>query len=102
MLQGKVHPPEFRLTHRLSDWPECWLHVHCHGPRCNGRSATPAVKLLRARCPGDPPFSEVVARLRCEMCGQRPAPVFLCASPHRTALGGPAPGWTVELVPPPR
>ena len=50
---------------------------------------------------GDVRFSELISRLRCQKCGQAPAPVYLCASHHREACGGPPPDWAIELVPEP-
>jgi hypothetical protein len=31
---GEMHPPLFRKTHRLSDWPTCVIELHC--PHCRG------------------------------------------------------------------
>jgi hypothetical protein len=43
-----MHPPPFRLTHRLSDWPDCRLELHC----CRGATVYP-VRLLMTNS-GDP------------------------------------------------
>ena len=94
-----MHPPAFRLDHRLSDWPECHLELRC--TPCGGRSTAPAVKFL-ARQLGNPTFAALLARLRCHHCGAKPAPVHLCASYQRTFSGGPPPDWAIELVPAPR
>lgn len=75
-----MHPPKFLPDHRLSDWPECVLEIRCR--ICGGRSASCAVKGL-IRWYGDRTFAEVLARLRCKYCRKKPAPVYLCASPHR-------------------
>ena len=89
----------FRLQQRLSDWPDCHLELRCDG--CRGRVTTPSIKLM-LRQAGDMTFDDLLPRLRCQHCKARPAPVYLCASPHRTFYGGPPPDWAVELIPPPR
>jgi hypothetical protein len=90
-----VHPPPFRLGHRLSDWPACGLELHC----CKGVVIWP-VRLLATKH-GDLTFGQVIARLRCERCGGRPAQVYLCAG-HRVHVSGAAADWAIELVPTPR
>ena len=94
-----MHPPMFRLQQRLSDWPDCHLELRCEG--CRGRVTVPSVKLLLGQL-GDVTFDDLVPRLRCQHCRNKPASIYLCASQHRTFLGGPRPDWAVELVPPPR
>ncbi len=89
-----MHPPTFRFESRLSDWPDCFLHLYC----C--RYTTPAVRFFLNQL-GDVRFSELITRLRCQKCGHAPAPAYLCASHHREACGGAAPDWAVELVPEP-
>jgi hypothetical protein len=90
-----MHPPPFRLDHHLSDWPECRLELQC----CKGTMIFP-VRLLAQRH-GNRTFAGVLARLRCDRCGGRPAPVYLCAG-HRQHNWGGAPDWAIELVPAPR
>jgi hypothetical protein len=89
-----VHPPDFRITHRLSDWPDCRIEASC---ACSGRMVTIPVRLLLER--GDRPFGDLVRGLRCSACGSKPAPVYLIAGQQRTGFG-PPPSWSVELVPP--
>ena len=90
-----MHPPQFRPTHKLSDWPHCIVEL-----RCCGGSVNYPVRLLVERM-GDMTFEALVKRLRCKRCGKtKPAPVYLNAGRHRTACGGPEPDWSVELVPP--
>ncbi len=91
-----MHPPDFRLDHRLSDWPGCCLEVRCP---CSPRVTTFPIRLLVERH-GDRPFRAVLTRLRCSTCKGRPAPVYLVAGHHRTFLGGPPAEWALELVPP--
>ncbi len=61
----------------------------------------PSIKMLRSQL-GDVTFADLLPRLVCRHCRARPAPVYLCASPHRTFYGGPSPDWAIELVPPAR
>jgi hypothetical protein len=90
-----MHPPPFRLDHRLSDWPACSLELQC----CKGATLYP-VRLLR-QGHGDQTFWEILRRLRCKSCKRPPAPVYLCAG-HRQHNHGAPPDWAIELVPLPR
>ena len=95
-----MHPPLFRKTQRLSDWPECVIELHCL--HCRGGSVGYPVRLLMAR-KGDMTFENLLRRLRCNRChAVKPAPVYLVAGHHRTARGGPDADWALELVPPPK
>jgi hypothetical protein len=89
-----MHPPPFLLAHRLSDWPECKLELHC----CRGATALPVRLLVQQR--GDVSFGELLPRLRCKECKRPPAPVYLCAG-HREPNHGAPPDWAIELVPVP-
>ena len=88
-----MHPPIFRTQQRLSDWPECFLHLHC--PACRKPVIYP-VAMLRAEC-GDVTFEALLPRLKCKECGTRPAPIYLCATHIRTFSYGGPPQWSVEL-----
>jgi hypothetical protein len=91
-----MHPPQFRRTHKLSDWPECVIELQC----CGGSVGYPVRLLMRRN--GDMTFENVLKRLRCKRCHRsNPAPVYLVAGHHRTARFGPDADWAVELVPPP-
>jgi hypothetical protein len=68
-----MHPPPFRVSHHLSDWPDCRLELNY----CRGQVIFP-VRLLMTRH-GDPSFQTLLRRLRCERCKRPPAPVYLCA-----------------------
>lgn len=92
-----MHPPPFRLDHRLSDWPDCCLEVRCP---CSPRVTIIPVRLLTERH-GDRLFQGVLTRLQCSACKGRPAPVYLVAGHHRTFLHGPPAEWALELVPAP-
>jgi hypothetical protein len=94
MIYGPVHPPPFHPQHRLSDWPDCRLELHC----CGGTVLHPVRLLLTKR--GDLAFADILPRLRCARCGKKPAPVYLCAG-HRTHCSGGPPDWAIELVPEP-
>lgn len=94
-----MHPPGFRMDHRLSDWPDCYIELGCHP--CGGRIVIVSVKVLAGGI-GDCSFQDVLCRLRCERCRKTAAPVYLCASQHRVFLGGPEADWSIELVAPPR
>lgn len=89
-----MHPPPFRLTHRLSDWLACNLELTC----CRGQSVYPLRLLVQRH--GDRTFAELLPRLRCRQCKSPPAPVYLCAG-HRQHCHGAPPDWAIELVPVP-
>jgi len=89
-----MHPPPFRLAHRLSDWPDCRLELHC----CQGATIFPLRLLAADR--GDRTFAEILPRLRCKHCKRPPAPVYLCAGHREHNHGAPA-DWAIELVPAP-
>ena len=95
MVPGPKHSPQFRKDHRLSDWPNCNLELRCEGG-C-GRTVIPPLTLLLREL-GDTTFAEMLPKLRCRQCRRKPAPIFLCASFHRSHCGGPAPDWAIEIV----
>lgn len=66
-----MHPPRFLQSHRLSDWPECVLEIHCE--RRGGRSATCAIRGLM-QWYGNLSFAEIFRRLTAG--GIRP--LFIC------------------------
>jgi hypothetical protein len=92
---GKA-PSPLSQAHRLSDWPECVIELHCL--HCQGGSVGYPVRLLIAR-QGDMTFENFLRRrLRCKRCrAVKPAPVYLVTGHHRTACGGPDPDWSIEL-----
>jgi hypothetical protein len=91
------HPPTFHPSHRLSDWPDCYLEIRC--PQCGKSTVAPLQLLLRGDQDGR--ILDLISRFRCDRCNVKPAPVYLCASPTRTFAHGPAPDWSLELVQPP-
>ena len=88
--------PAFRLDHHLSDWSTCCVEARC--PTC-GRSSFAPTKLLMAN--GDRTSDDLAKRLKCEACGARPAPVYLCSDYYRQRCKGISPSWAVEIVAPP-
>jgi hypothetical protein len=88
-----MHPPDFSLTHKLSDWPDCRLEIGCP---CSARVVVVPVRTLLER--GDRAFGRAISALRCSSCRGKPAPVYLVAGLTRQACMGPPPSWTVELV----
>jgi hypothetical protein len=93
-----MHPPPFRPEHRLSDWPDCSLELHCCNC-CKGVTVYP-VRLL-AKQHGNRTFGQLLSQLRCKDCGGKPAPVYLCAG-HRQHNFGAPPDWAIELTPAPK
>src|SRR3982751_3100920 len=91
-----MHPPDFSIHHRLSDWPDCRIEVTCRP--CGGRQVDIPVRLLLRDGP-DRPFASIVAGLRCKACGGKPAPVYLVAGLTRRFCFRPPPSSAVELVP---
>jgi hypothetical protein len=92
-----MHPPAFRTDQKLSDWPECHLELQC--ATCSGRSAIYPMKLF-IKLHGNAKFSDLLQKLLCKQCGNRPSAVYLCASPQRQGgHGGPRPDWAIQLVP---
>jgi hypothetical protein len=60
-----MHLPLFRKTHKLSDWPQCVIEVHCQ--HCRGGSVLYPVRLLIKR-KGDMTFENLLRPLRCKRC----------------------------------
>jgi hypothetical protein len=91
-----MHPPEFHSSQLLSDWPDCFLEIHCG--KCGKSQVSPIKLLLRERA--DMRLLDMVKRFRCQRCRVPASPVFLCASHHRRFMGGPPGDWALEVVPP--
>src|ERR1700759_3991288 len=90
VLFTAMHPPTFRMQHRLSDWPQRRIEV-----RCCGRQTDLPTRYLAERY-GDRTFNEILSRLRCPKCGSRPAPVYLCAGP-RERYGAHEADWAIQV-----
>lgn len=95
--RGGMHPPAFRPSQRLLDWPNCRLEMHCG--ICGSTVLSPT-KLIAERH-GNQTFSEVLGRVKCRRCGIQPESVYLCAG-HRKQNGGAPSDWVIELRSPPR
>lgn len=67
---------KFSYSHRLSVWRDYRLEMHCC--RCEQRSTSIEVRGL-IRWHGDRTFAEILSRLRCMFCRQRPTFVSLCS-----------------------
>jgi hypothetical protein len=93
-----MHPPPFHQADRIADWPDCHLELGC--PQC-GKVAIIALRMF-CRDHGRSRVLDLVARLRCQGCGAKAAPVHLCASTCRSFGGGPKADWAIELVPAPK
>ena len=59
---------------------------------CQGRSSYLTVKMI-GHTIDDMTFRALLARLRCQGCRGKLAPVYLLADQHRQCSGGGAPGW---------
>ena len=93
--EGGRHPPPFHPDHRMLDWPECRIELRCV---CGAVTLYPT-KLLAARY-GNRTFGEVLGRVKCQTCRNRPVGAWLCAG-HRSRNGGAPPDWSIELITPP-
>lgn len=89
-----MHPSDFHLDHRLSDWLGYCLEVRCS---CSPGITIMPVPLLTIRH-GDCLFGDVLARLQCSACKGQPSPVYLVAGQNRTSQHGPLPCCALELV----
>ncbi|MBP0492130.1 hypothetical protein [Roseomonas indoligenes] len=73
------HAPEPQRNHVLSspleNYRECFLGVRCPGKTCPELRWLPLARLVRDH--GDARMEEVIGRLRCELCHQRPARVSI-------------------------
>jgi hypothetical protein len=87
--------PTFSYRHRLSVWRDYRLKMHCC--RCEQRSTSIEVAGL-IRWHGDKTFAEIVRRLRCMFCRQRPtflSLVPMSASDTAMKHGG---SWSIMLT----
>jgi hypothetical protein len=90
-----MHPPAFRHSHYLSDWPSCGVEVIC----CRGTTVIPVKMLIRDH--GDRTFEDLLSRLRGSRCRGGPKRAYLCAG-HREYSGGAPADWAIELIAPRR
>ena len=105
MLEVKEHRDLYAFLLRSLDKPTL---MTCTRPTSAPRTSYPTGRsaCLELCCPTpdghgalsrDPSFGDLLPKLRCKCCGQRPAPVYLVAGHHRTDPKGPPPCWAVEL-----
>ena len=92
---GGMHPPGFRPSQCLLDWPNCRLEMR-YG-RCGSVVLFRTKRLVERH--GNHTFTEVLGRVKCRRCGVSPESVSLCAG-LRTRHGGPPADWAIELVAP--
>jgi len=96
ILRGSHMPvPTFSYLHKLSVWRDYRLQMHCCC--CHQRNTTIQVAGL-IRWHGDKTFAQIVRRLRCTFCRQRPtflALVPMSASDTTMKHGG---GWSIMLT----
>jgi len=72
---------------------EAWLSLTC----CKGVTYVP-VKLLGAAAPPTARLRDVLPRLRCSVCHDRPAEMALIESPAAISNDGPPQGWVIGLL----
>ncbi len=71
---------------------EAWLSLTC----CKGVTHVP-VKLLRGAAHPAARLRDVLPRLRCSVCHDRPAEMALIESPAAISNDGPPRGWVISL-----
>jgi hypothetical protein len=70
-LIGRMHPPQFRPTHKLSDWPHCVVELNClwrlgrlpGGPHATGSCSRSVLAFEWADAPADVPPDSQALRL---------------------------------------
>jgi len=87
------HPPALSLDSTLAESAGYWLEIRC---ACGAVSFQPC-KLLAKRYAPDLHLNDVLARLRCQQCGSRPATVALVERPDTLAPGRDPAGWRIML-----
>ena len=87
------------LAATLGELAPYWLDLRCAAARCTKVVCTP-LKLMARRVGAWRVLRDVIARLKCEQCGERPARVTITETP--IAAGGqhiaPTSQWSVVLV----
>jgi len=84
--------PPLVLNTRLSDLGPAWLQLCC----CKGTTYLP-VRMLAGADPPKTTLRDVLPRLRCQVCHDRPATLALIEDPAGQANGGPPVGWVISL-----
>lgn len=80
------------LACRIHTFRNRWLEVRC----CRGTTYVP-LRLVGASHPGLA-LADLVVRLRCRICGDKPHSVALIENPAGNSPGGPPPGWRLPLL----
>jgi hypothetical protein len=94
--QGHSMPVQnFSYGQRLSVWRDYRLEMHCC--RCEQRTTSIEVKGL-IRWHGDRTFAEILSRLRCMFCRQRPTFVSLCSGTAGDAAVKHSASWSLVLT----
>jgi len=98
-------PPKTReafLAAPLGELAAYWLDLRCHPELCTKVVCAP-LRLMAAKHGRGRRLEELLARLRCAQCGQRPARVRITDSAVGLDSGGnhvaPRALWELELVP---
>jgi hypothetical protein len=87
------YPPPFVLNAQLADMKGTWLALAC----CKGVTYVP-LKLLAGAAHPTARLRDVLRRMRCKDCHDRPASVLLVEDPAATGHGGPPAGWVIKLL----
>jgi len=90
------HTPPMIYRAHLSELDGCWLDVRYN---CGCQTAQP-FETLRKRLRQDRQVGEIVSRLVCKKCRQKPATIHLRESYGTHSPPG-ADLWSVQLFPPP-
>ena len=85
--------PPFVLNAHLEDMEGTWLALTC----CKGVTYVP-LKLLAGAAHPTARLRDVLRRMRCDACHDRPASVSLVENPATTGHGGPPTGWEIPLL----
>lgn len=84
--------PPFVLNTPLANLSGTWLQLEC----CRGTTYLPLTLLIGAARP-KARLRDVLPRLRCQECHDRPATMALIESPAGHAHGGAPVGWMIAL-----
>ena len=84
--------PPFVLNTPLAALKGTWLRLEC----CRGTTFLPVNLLIGAARP-KARLRDVLPRLRCQACHDRPATMALIENPAGQAHSGPPLGWVIAL-----
>ncbi len=86
---------KFSYRHRLSVLRDYRLEMHCC--RCEQRSTSIEVRGL-IRWHGNRTFAEILSRLRCMFCRQRPTFISLCSATMSDTTAKQGASWSLVLT----